>query len=206
MYIPNNICVDEKINFFKVNNTYSVYDEETGEVIFKCKERGNIISQLFKVFGLRNFIPMHVTVSSEEGILFELKRSIWASFRMFYRIKVYSGNGDFLGLIDEYDKINPLIKYYDHRDKLIMKANCREFAHYTYTFTRMGKPIARMDKQWKGRILKELFTTADKYRIEFHPRIDDNQEYKKFVLATCLTIDLLIKERNNGFNLLDAIS
>jgi hypothetical protein len=145
---------------------------------------------------------MHATIAGKDGVLLEVKRSFWSGFRFYYNLKVYDGDGTFLGTIDEDSKVNPELRFYDHRDKLIMRANCREFAHYKYTFIRLGKTIARMDKQWKGRILKEMFTTADKYRVEFSPALSDNEVYKKFILATCISIDLIFKEKgNSGFAL-----
>jgi uncharacterized protein YxjI len=54
-----------------------------------------------------------------------------------------------------------------------------------------GRLIARVDKKWAG--ARELFTTADKYRVELDPNLTD--PLRSLVVGSCLAIDTLLKQQ-----------
>jgi uncharacterized protein YxjI len=54
-----------------------------------------------------------------------------------------------------------------------------------------GRLIARVDKQWAG--ARELYTTADKYRVQLDPDLTD--PLRSPVVASCLAIDTLLKQQ-----------
>jgi uncharacterized protein YxjI len=54
-----------------------------------------------------------------------------------------------------------------------------------------GRLIARVDKKWAG--ARELFTTADKYRVELDPNLAG--PLRSLVVASCLAIDTLLKQQ-----------
>ena len=43
--------------------------------------------------------------------------------------------------------------------------------------------------------MKEVFTSADKYIVELLPIYNSNHENKMAILATAITIDMVLKER-----------
>lgn len=208
MNIPDNVCVDEKVSIFNVKNRYKIYNETSAEHILTCVENGSFLVKAFKLFGFRNITPLHITVSFENNILFEIKRTFWDSIRIWSQLKVFENDGSLLGVIDEHSKTNPELRIYNNNEQLVLKAVSENlfWRHHNYTFKRKGQTIAKMNKQWKDRILTEMFTSADKYRIEFHPEHGDSQRLKKLTLATCLSIDLLYKEKGGSKGLLGILS
>ena len=54
--------------------------------------------------------------------------------------------------------------------------------------------IGTISKKWNG-AMKEVFTSADKYIVELLPIYNSNHENKMAILATAITIDMVLKER-----------
>ena len=58
-----------------------------------------------------------------------------------------------------------------------------------------GEEVARVTKQWGG-IMREGFTDADTFRLQFHKDLD--QEFRMLVLATAFAIDLDFFEKKGS--------
>jgi uncharacterized protein YxjI len=56
-----------------------------------------------------------------------------------------------------------------------------------------GQTLATINKKWNG-AMKELFTTADKYRVSIDGTLV-NDTLKKIILSSAITIDMVLKER-----------
>ena len=59
---------------------------------------------------------------------------------------------------------------------------------WSFAFERQGKTLARVEKKWSG-VLREVFTDADRFRINFEPA-ELNVDERALVLAAALFIDL----------------
>jgi uncharacterized protein YxjI len=53
--------------------------------------------------------------------------------------------------------------------------------------------LATINKKWNG-AMKEIFTTADKYKVSIDGTLV-NDTLKKIVLSSAITIDMVLKER-----------
>ena len=53
--------------------------------------------------------------------------------------------------------------------------------------------VARVTKRWSG-LLREAFTNADTFRLQFHKNLD--QDFRMLVLATAFAIDMDFFENN----------
>ncbi|MBL9090728.1 MAG: hypothetical protein JNL96_05860 [Planctomycetaceae bacterium] len=57
-----------------------------------------------------------------------------------------------------------------------------------------GREIGTVDKKWGG-LMKEMFTSADSYHIQFAPDVTNNPGIAALLLAAGLAIDIVFKER-----------
>lgn len=56
-----------------------------------------------------------------------------------------------------------------------------------------GQTLATINKKWNG-AMKEIFTTADKYKVYIDSALVDDR-LKKIILSSAITIDMVLKER-----------
>ena len=57
-----------------------------------------------------------------------------------------------------------------------------------------GRQVGEVNKKWAG--LRELFTDADTYVVQIYP--DTAEPLRSLVVASCLTIDTIMKQKDYG--------
>ena len=181
--------IDEKAAPFRFGNEYKVYDA-AGTALGRIVQLVPGWHKVLRLFLKKQLFPftLHLT-DNHQKTLVTIRRgwTFWLS-----TIEVLDGQGEPLGMITQKFRLT------HSRFKLFRDG--RKIAEINgdwkgWNFTIIDKEhlsIGTITKQWNG-IAKELFTTADKYRVSVHPQNTD-QPGKMLIVAAAITIDLVLKE------------
>lgn len=124
----------------------------------------------------------------------QLEASITRGWTFFLsKIEIKDGNGEVIGIIKQKFKLfKPTFKIYDQADELIAEIS-GDWKAWNFTiFDALNNQIGSISKKWAGAI-KEIFTSADKYNVHIDT-IYANQKNKIAILASAITIDMVLKE------------
>jgi uncharacterized protein YxjI len=186
----SSFVVDQKAKLIELRNEYSIYDDG-GNTIGSVKQIGQ--SALIRV--LRLFIK----TDSLLGITLEIRDASGAvalllrkpAFRITCTIS--SANGTAIGRIAAKIRVGKVrMAITDPSGNPLGEIRAENLRAWNFNVQdSQGRLIARVDKKWAG--ARELFTTADKYRVELDPNLGD--PLRSLVVASCLAIDTLLKQQ-----------
>jgi uncharacterized protein YxjI len=186
----SSFIVDQKAKLIELRNEYSIYDDG-GNTIGSVKQIGQ--SALIRV--LRLFIK----TDSLLGITLEIREASGAvalllrkpAFRITCTIS--SPNGTAIGRIAAKIRVGKVrMAITDPSGNVLGEIRAENLRAWNFNVQdAQGRLIARVDKKWAG--ARELFTTADKYRVELDPNLGD--PLRSLVVASCLAIDTLLKQQ-----------
>jgi uncharacterized protein YxjI len=186
----SSFIVDQKAKLIELRNEYSIYDDG-GNTIGSVKQIGQ--SALIRV--LRLFIK----TDSLLGITLEIREASGAvalllrkpAFRITCTIS--SPNGTAIGCIAAKIRVGKVrMAITDPSGNVLGEIRAENLRAWNFHVQdAQGRLIARVDKKWAG--ARELFTTADKYRVELDPTLGD--PLRSLVVASCLAIDTLLKQQ-----------
>jgi uncharacterized protein YxjI len=181
---------------FETANRYSVMDENL-TIVGMIAERGEGFKTVLKRWILRSHRGFHVEVVGTDGTLV-LK--LWRKFFFFFSdLFVEDAKNNRVGTVHR--RFSILYKKYDLIDK-----SGNVFARIKSPFWRLWTfPVldrdgqdhgANISKKWGG-ALKEIFTDADTFRIEWgSSRFTADQ--KQVIFAAAISIDFDFFEKNQG--------
>ncbi|HEX8861569.1 MAG TPA: phospholipid scramblase-related protein [Actinomycetes bacterium] len=186
----SSFIVDQKVKLIELRNEYSIYDDG-GNTIGSVKQIGQ--SALIRV--LRLFIK----TDSLLGITLEIREASGAvalllrkpAFRITCTIS--SPDGTAIGRIAAKIRVGKVrMAITDPSGNVLGEIRAENLRAWNFNVQdAQGRLIARVDKKWAG--ARELFTTADKYRVELDPKLGD--PLRSLVVASCLAIDTLLKQQ-----------
>lgn len=186
----NDYFIDEKVNFFKFENAYKVYNAQ-GE------QMGNIVQ---KISGWHKFLrlllnkamfPFTLEIKDMgDAVLATVKRgwTFWMS-----KITVVDNTGTTIAEIRQKFKFfKPTFHIMDMNGGKIAEITGDWKAWNFKIADASGAAIGTITKKWAG-ALKEVFTTADKYNVNIVPEVAE--DVKKIAIVACaITIDMVLKE------------
>lgn len=188
----NLFFVKEHLGLFKASSNYDIYDPESKQLLFQCREIDlNIVSKLLRFTGFKLCTPFDIQITTEnsERVL-KLKKGISL---FLSRVSVYDENEKKVGYLKQ--RLFPLgnnFDVFDINDTLICSLNGSLFA-WDFKFVRNQEAIGTVTKKWAG-IGKELFTTADNYILEINSSVAKDDLARLMMVASVLCIDMVIKE------------
>lgn len=188
----NLFFVKEHLGLFKASSNYDIYDPESKQLLFQCREIDlNIVSKLLRFTGFKRCTPFDIQITTEnsERVL-KLKKGISL---FLSRVSVYDENEKKVGYLKQ--RLFPLgnnFDVFDVNDTLICSLNGSLFA-WDFKFVRNQEAIGAVTKKWAG-IGKELFTTADNYILEINSSVAKDDLARLMMVASVLCIDMVIKE------------
>ena len=188
----NLFFVKEHLGLFKASSNYDIYDPESKQLLFQCREINlNIVSKLLRFTGFKRCTPFDIQITTEnsERVL-KLKKGISL---FLSRVSVYDENEKKVGYLKQ--RLFPLgnnFDVFDVNDTLICSLNGSLFA-WDFKFVRNQEAIGAVTKKWAG-IGKELFTTADNYILEINSSVAKDDLARLMMVASVLCIDMVIKE------------
>ncbi len=186
----NDYFIDEKVNFFKFENTYKVYNDN-GEDVGTINQKLTTGQKILRLFLKKPMLPFLLEIRNSQD---QLEASITRGWTFFLsKIEVKDGNGEVVGIIKQKFKFfKPTFKIYDQAEQLIAEIS-GDWKAWNFTiFDALNNQIGSISKKWAG-AMKEIFTSADKYNVHIDA-IYANQKNKIAILASAITIDMVLKE------------
>jgi uncharacterized protein YxjI len=182
--------IDEKVAFLKFSNAYKVYNS-SGDTIGAIKETMPAFLKILSLFFSKAFFPFKLDIlDTEENVLATIKRG-WTFFMS--KIEVLDSQGSVIALINQKFKLlKPTFNILDPHGSLIAVIT-GDWKAWNFTITGSDdSQIGTITKKWAG-ILKEAFTTADKYIVSINSGVEVDAK-KAAIIATAITIDMVLKE------------
>lgn len=186
----NSYFIDEKVNFFKFENCYQVYDEN-GQNIGAVKQKLSAGQKLLRLLINKQMLPFLLEIKNTDD---RLEASISRGFNFFLsKISIKDSQGNLIGTIKQkFRFFKPTFKIFNAQDIQIAEITGDWRAwNFTINDTSNNK-IGSISKKWAG-AMQELFTTADKYNVNIEPNYS-NKENKIAILSSAITIDMVLKE------------
>ncbi len=174
-------------------NKYRILDEHQKPVAFAAEQSAGIAGALMRqVFG--HWRSFKVTIFNEQKQkVFDLN----FPFRWFFKTLIVTDvNGATIGHLEERFAIfRKKFDVYDNQNRIVAKINSSFFKFWTFEFFDGGRSLGKIQKKWSG-MLGEIFTDKDNFVVTFTPMT--NPETKALMLATCLMVDIIYFENNQG--------
>ena len=187
----NTYFIDEKVNFFKFENCYQIYNDK-GENIGAIKQKLNIGQKLLSLLISKTMLPFLLEIrDSNDNLEVTISRG-WTS--ILSKITIKNAQGEAIGYIKQKFKLfSPTFNIFNTSEELIAEIS-GDWKAWNFTINdAANNQIGSISKKWAG-AMKELFTTADKYNVQIEENYA-NLENKIAILAGAITIDMVLKEK-----------
>lgn len=182
--------IDEKIGLFKFSNAYKVYDDQ-GQQIGNIQQTVPVWHKLLRLFISKAILPFTLDIKEMDDTVvatIHRKSTFWMS-----KITILDGSGTPIGGIKHKFKLfKPLFHITDANGNVIAEIKGDWKAWNFTVFDTNGNELGQITKKWAG-VLKEVFTTADKYRVTIGKECPEDIR-KIAIVAGAITIDMVLKE------------
>ena len=182
--------IDEKVNLFKFENSYQVYDIN-GVNIGAVKQRLTTGQKLLRLVLNKAMLPFQLGIVNRNN---ELEASISRGWTFFMsKITIQDALGSTIGTIQQKFKFfKPTFKIFNSSEVLIAEIS-GDWKAWNFTIKDASNiQIGSISKKWAG-TMQEIFTSADKYNVKIDPKYS-NKEHKMAILSGAITIDMVLKE------------
>lgn len=189
-FTGNDYFIDEKVGLFKFSNAYKLYNNE-GIQIGNIVQKVSGFHKLLRLVINKQMMPFMLEIKDmNDNVQVTIQRgwTFWMS-----KISITDQNGTLLGKVSQKFKMfKPSFAITDATDNNIAKITGDWKAWNFSIEDAAGNSIGSINKKWAG-VMKEMFTTADKYRVSIEPGVAE--DFKKVaILASAITIDMVLKE------------
>ena len=186
----NSYFIDEKVNFFKFENAYQIYNDK-GENIGMIKQKLSAGQKILRLLLNKAMLPFLLEIRNSEN---QLEASISRGWTfLMSKITIKNAQGHVIGTINQKFKLfKPTFKIYNPYQVLIAEINGDWKAWNFNIIDPSNNQIGSISKKWAG-AMQELFTSADKYNVNIDPNYS-NMENKIAILSGAITIDMVLKE------------
>jgi uncharacterized protein YxjI len=183
--------VDQKAKLLELRNEYSIYDDYGNRIGSVMQVGQSVLTRVLRVF---------MKSDSVLGVKLEIREANGAVALLLHKpafritCTVSRPNGAVLGRIAAKIRLGKArMAITDPADNVLGEVRAENLRAWNFNVQDAnGRLIARVDKKWAG--ARELFTTADKYRLELDPNLPD--PLRSLVIASCLAIDTLLKQQS----------
>jgi uncharacterized protein YxjI len=189
----NEFFIDEKVNLFKFENDYKVYDGfgiQQGNI----KQKIGIGKKLLRLIINKAMMPFKLEIVNMDG---EIQATISRGWTFFMSTITITGpEDDVYGTIKQKFKLlKPTFIINDSNGDKIAEIN-GDWKAWNFSIKDANeKNIGTISKKWNG-AMKEIFTSADKYNVTIVPEVVENRN-KIVIVAGAITIDMILKESKN---------
>jgi uncharacterized protein YxjI len=187
----NSYFIDEKVNFFKFENAYRIFNEK-GDHIGAITQRLSAGQKILRLLVNKKILPFHLDIHNHEG---EVQTTIQRGWTLLLsKITVLNSKGELIGTIKQKFKIfNPEFEIFNASNELIGSIKGNWHAWNFEIKDASKKVVGTINKKWAG-LAKEIFTTADKYNVTIDPAFSSSVQHKQAVISCAITIDMVLKE------------
>lgn len=186
----NSYFIDEKVNFFKFENSYNIYDD-TGAHVGAVKQKLTTGQKMLRLLLKKPMLPFLLEIKNREDMV-EASISRGWTFWMS-KITIKDPQDNVIGTIKQKFKFfKPTFKIFDTNEIQIAEIT-GDWKAWNFTIKdEKGAQIGAISKKWAGAV-QEIFTSADKYNVHINPDYA-NKKNKIAILAGAITIDMVLKE------------
>jgi uncharacterized protein YxjI len=186
----NSFFIDEKVNFFKFENRYRIYNDK-GEHIGMVAQKLTAGQKFLRLLLNKAMLPFHLEIKNSSD---QLEASISRGWTFFMsKIIISDAQGNKIGGIRQKFKFfKPTFYILDNSDMVIAQIT-GDWKAWNFVIKDPSETqIGAITKKWAG-AMKEIFTTADKYNVTIDPNYS-NISNKISILSSAITIDMVLKE------------
>lgn len=186
----NSFFIDEKVKLLQFENEYKVYNDNA-VYIGSIKQKLSGGDKILRLLLNKSMLPFHLEIKNDQD---QLEASISRGWTFFMsKIVIADGQSMPVGRVEQkFTLLKPSFKIFDNNNNLIGGIS-GDWRAWNFTITdNMGQQIGTISKKWAG-IAKEMFTTADKYNVQL-TSYNLSKEHKMAILASAITIDMVLKE------------
>lgn len=190
-FLSDEYFIDEKVNFLKFANEYKVYNDQ-GAPIGMIKQRISGWQKALSLIVDKRMMPFKLEITDVNDQLQATITRGW-TFWMSKIIVTDSSNVE-VGIIKQRFKLfKPTFTISNPVSGEEIAKITGDWKAWNFNITnKTGAELGKISKKWAG-ALKEVFTTADKYNVSIDPSYAEN-DYKVAIVATAITIDMVLKE------------
>src|SRR6266545_4220519 len=164
------LVVDQKAKLIELRNEYSIYDESGNRIGSVMQVGQSVLTRLLRLV-LRG--------DSLLGVKLEIREANGAVALLLHKpafritCAVSRPNGTVIGRIAAKIRLGKArMAITDPAERVLGEVRAENLRAWNFNVQdATGRLIARVDKKWAG--ARELFTTADKYRVELDPNLPD---------------------------------
>jgi uncharacterized protein YxjI len=183
--------IDEKVGLLKFHNAYKVFDKD-GVQIGNITEIMPWSKKILSLFLNKSMFPFKLEITDvDNNLLASIKRgwTFWMS-----KIQVLDANNEPIATIRQKFKfLKPEFRIFDMQENQIAMI-AGDWKAWNFQITNINnEQIGTISKKWSG-ILKEAFTTADKYIVSVIPELKEDV-VKTIIISAAITIDMVLKEQ-----------
>lgn len=186
----NSYFIDEKVNFFRFENSYQIYNDK-GEAIGVIKQKLSTGQKILRMLLNKAMLPFLLEIRNSND---ELEASISRGWTFFMsKIVIQDAQGNKIGTVQQKFKLfKPTFKILNVSETIIAEISGDWKAWNFVINDPSGIQLGSITKKWAG-AMKEIFTSADKYNVSIDPNYS-NKENKIAILSSAITIDMVLKE------------
>ena len=187
-FANNTYVIDEKITV--IENSYAVSDSE-GNAIGRIQEHVPAYRFLLSMIINKSMMPFSLTIENTGGSTLATISRGWTFF--LSKMTITNEAGDVIAYIKQkFSLLKPKFTILDADQQVIGYIKGDWMAWDFHITDSEENELGTISKKWNG-ILKEAFTTADKYIVNINPSVaDENQRIA--LVSTAATIDMILKE------------
>jgi uncharacterized protein YxjI len=190
LFEHNVLLIDEKVNAFKFENEYKVFDKSNNQIgSINQKLTGG--QKILRLLLNKAMLPFTLDIVDTNGITLAKIQRGWTFFMS--KISIVDDKGNIVGFIKQKFKLfKPTFEIQSEKNEPIGKITGDWKAWDFKIFDDKEIQIGTVSKKWGG-LLKEAFTTADKYIVNIESN-NLSKENRIAIIASAITIDMVLKE------------
>jgi uncharacterized protein YxjI len=181
--------VDQKAKLIELRNEYRIYDEQGNQIGSVMQVGQSILTRIVRALTkIDSLLSVKLEIREADGTVALLLHKPG----MRITCTVSQPGGTVLGRIAARIRLGKArMAITDPAGNALGEVRAENLRAWNFDVQdAYGRSVARVDKKWAG--ARELFTTADKYRVQLDPNLTD--PLRSLVLASCLAIDTLLKQ------------
>lgn len=182
--------IDEKVNFFKFENAYKIFDEK-GENIGAVQQILTFGQKALRMLVDKRMLPFKLQIINNDG---EVQAVISRGFTFFMsKIIISDVDQNPIAIIKQKFKFfKPTFRIEQPEGGLIAEIT-GDWKAWNFVIKDDNQvEMGTINKKWAG-AMKEIFTTADKYNVHIDPLYSQNK-HKVAILSAAITVDMVLKE------------
>lgn len=185
--------IKERVAVLKASDTYDIHEAESGEQVGTAKEEIGSVTAVLRWVISKRLMPTKIEVREppDGSLVFTISRS-WYLFRA--RVEVRDSQNELVGYFrSKVFTIGGGFHVYDRHDRLFAEVKGTWTGFHFRFRTPDGTELGEVSKKFEG-LGKEMFTSADTYRVTIAEALAEQPLAKMLLLAAALAIDIVFKE------------